>query len=145
RRVGREPAVNHLGGCADRRPGPLRIRLPRRRHRRGKRLPHRPPVHLMPTGQLPDRRALDPAVLPDLLEQLHSRPRHSRTSAPATSTQRSEPWVGPELVTTRRPPPDAITTQAGPAFAKNNVPAGASSGDHTHGGALALDKPVVKE
>jgi hypothetical protein len=35
------------------------------------------------------------------------------------------------LVTTRRPPPGAITTQAGPEFVKNNVPAGASSGDHT--------------
>jgi hypothetical protein len=36
-------------------------------------------------------------------------------------------------VTTRRPPPSAITTRAGPEFAQTNVPAGASSGDHTQG------------
>jgi hypothetical protein len=45
--------------------------------------------------------------------------------------QKSETRVGPEFVTTRRPPPSAITTRAGPEFVKKNLPAGASSGDHT--------------
>jgi hypothetical protein len=101
--VGQQPAINHLRIRVDRRPRPLRIGLPRRRHRRVQRLPHRPPVHMVPAGQLPDRGTPGPAVFPDLLEQFHSRPRHSQTSAPATSTQRSEPRVGPEFVTTRRP------------------------------------------
>jgi integrase len=51
------------------------------------------------------------------------------------------------LVTTRRPPPGAITTQAGPEFVKNNVPAGASSGDHTHPalGRIRLAKLTVAD
>src|SRR5205085_4483897 len=40
--------------------------------------------------------------------------------------------VGPEFATTRRPPPSAVTTQAGPKFATKTGPAEASSGDHTH-------------
>jgi len=103
--------------------------LARRRHRRVHCLPDRAPVHPIPVGQLPDRRSLDPAVLPDLLKQLHSRPRHSRTSAPTTPTRKSETRVGPELVTTRRPTTTAVTTQAGPQFVKKDRPAGASSGD----------------
>jgi hypothetical protein len=46
--------------------------LPRRRHRRRDRLPHRAPMHPMLLGQHPDRRALA-MVLPHLLEQLHRR------------------------------------------------------------------------
>ena len=92
--------------------------------------PGPPPV--MPACQLPDRGSPGPAVFPDLLEQLHSRPRRSRTSAPPTSTQKSEPWVGPEFVTTRRPPPSGVTTRAGPESVKKTLPAAASSGDHTH-------------
>ena len=57
------------------------------------------------------------APLPDL--------RAGDTDAKIRST------VGPEFVTTRRPPPSAITNPAGPQFVKNNRPAGASSGDHT--------------
>jgi hypothetical protein len=70
--IGQQPAVNH--GCVgvDRGPGPLRVGLARRRHRRIQCLPHRPPVHVMPIGQLPDRGPFDPAVFPDLLEQFHS-------------------------------------------------------------------------
>jgi hypothetical protein len=70
--IGQQPPVNHLHIGIDRRPGPRRIRLPRRRHRRTQRLPHRPPVYVMPAGQLPDRVTLGPAVFPDLLEQFHS-------------------------------------------------------------------------
>ena len=50
-----------------------RRRLPRRRHRVGQRLPHRPPVHPMPRSQLPDRQPLVPAVTSDTFELLHSR------------------------------------------------------------------------
>jgi hypothetical protein len=39
--------------------------------------------------------------------------------------------MGPIFATTRRPPPGAITTQAGPKFTTKTGPAGASSGDHT--------------
>jgi hypothetical protein len=60
--VGQQPAVNNRCVCVDRRPGPLRVALARRRHRRVQGLPHGPPVQMMPTGQLPDRGSLDPAV-----------------------------------------------------------------------------------
>ncbi len=70
--VGHQPPVDHLHIGIDRRAGPRRVGLPRRRHRRLQRLPHRPPVHTMAVGQFPDRDTLDPAVLPDLLEKLHS-------------------------------------------------------------------------
>jgi DNA invertase Pin-like site-specific DNA recombinase len=45
------------------------------------------------------------------------------------------------LVTTRRPPPSAITTQAGPLFVKKDLPAGASSGDHTQEQEFLADDP----
>ena len=70
--VSQQPPVDHPRIRIDRRLRPLRIRLSGRRHRRVQRLPHRPTVHTMPAGQLPDRGPLDPAVFPDLLEQLHS-------------------------------------------------------------------------
>jgi hypothetical protein len=53
--VRQQPLIDHRRIPADRRPGPLRVSLPRRRHRAGQRLPHRPPVHMMPVSQLPDR------------------------------------------------------------------------------------------
>ena len=70
--VGQQPPVNHRCAGVDRGPGPRRIGLPRRRHRRSQRLAHRPPVHMMPVRQLPDRGPFGPAVFPDLLEQFHS-------------------------------------------------------------------------
>ena len=68
-----QPAIDHLRPRIDRRPGPARIRLPRRRQRAGQRLAHRPPVHLMPLRQRPDRQPLNPAIPPDHLEDLHPR------------------------------------------------------------------------
>jgi hypothetical protein len=53
--VRQQPLVDHGLIRADRRPGPRRVRLARRRHRAGQRLPHRTPVHMMPVSQLPDR------------------------------------------------------------------------------------------
>ena len=70
--VGQQPSVDNRRVVVDGWPCPWRIRLAGRRHRRLQRLPHRPPVHVMTIGQFPDRGAPDPAVLPDLLEQLHS-------------------------------------------------------------------------
>jgi hypothetical protein len=69
--IGQQPAINHRRVRVNRRPGPLRIRLARRRDCIIQGLPDRAPVHVMPARQLPDRRSLDPAVFPDLLEQLH--------------------------------------------------------------------------
>ena len=65
RRKRRQPR-RHPGRC-----------LARRRHRAGQCLPHRPPVHVIPVGQLPDRAILDPRITPDLCEQLHLRPQPS--------------------------------------------------------------------
>jgi len=70
--VRQQPPVDHLPVRINRRLWPPRVRPARRRHRRLQRLPHRPPVHVMTIGQFPDRGSVDPAVLPDLLEQLHS-------------------------------------------------------------------------
>ena len=53
--VRQQPPVDDGRIRADRRPRPRRVRLPRRRHRAGQRLPHRPPVHMMADSQLPDR------------------------------------------------------------------------------------------
>ena len=78
---------------------PLR-HLPRGRHRRRQRLPHRPPVHPVLPGDRPDPHPL-PVILPDHREQSHPVPSHppsvsgkqhecdhyprSRTTCPATS------------------------------------------------------------
>ena len=78
---------DHLPIRINSRPRPLRIALPRRRYRAGHRLPHRPPMHMMPVSQLPDRRSARSPVPPDLLEQLHPRPRHPR---PPRRQQRRE-------------------------------------------------------
>ena len=53
---------------------PLRD-LPRGRHRRRQRLPHRPPVHPVLPGDRPDPHPL-PTVLPDRSEQCHPVPSH---------------------------------------------------------------------
>jgi hypothetical protein len=76
--IGEQPAVDDLDVRVDRRTRPPRIRLTRRRYSARQRLPHRAAVHVMPVSELADREPLDPPVSPDLLEQLHSRPRHSR-------------------------------------------------------------------
>jgi hypothetical protein len=81
---------------------PLR-HLPRGRHRRRQRLPHRPPVHPVLPGDRPDPHPL-PVILPDRSEQSHPVPSHppprervtaecdhyprSRTTCPATSPAR---------------------------------------------------------
>ncbi len=53
----RRPHQLHRRQRPNRRPRPLRVRLPRGRHRRLQRLPHRPPVHPITIGQFPDRRS----------------------------------------------------------------------------------------
>lgn len=49
----------------------LRPALTRRRHRRGQRLPHRPPMHPIPPGQRPNRQIFPLAVPTDRFEQTH--------------------------------------------------------------------------
>ena len=75
--------------------------LPRRRQR----LPHRPAVHRMAIGQLPDRQLLHPRIPTDRSEQLHPRlhpeplqgvQRRHRSVSPstgATSNRHNEPGV----------------------------------------------------
>ena len=69
--------------------------LPCRWDRVPQRLPHRPPMHLMPVGQRPDRKTITPMITPDRLEQLHPRPRHFRPSPSPTRTRRAF-GVGPD-------------------------------------------------
>jgi hypothetical protein len=70
--VGDEPGVNHRHPPVDRRAGPRRIHLPRRRDRVIERLAHRPTMHPMTIRQLTDRHVIEPSVSPDLLEQFHA-------------------------------------------------------------------------
>ena len=70
--VRQQPAVDHRHPRIQRRPGPRRVLLARRRNRGLQRLPHRAPMHPMPLSQLPDRQLLQPPIPPDLLEQLHA-------------------------------------------------------------------------
>ena len=67
-----EPGVDHRHPRIDRRPGPHRIHLARRRDRVLERLPHRPTMHAMTIGELADRQFIEPPVSPDLLEQFHA-------------------------------------------------------------------------
>jgi len=85
--VRHQPPVDDLRIRANRRARPRRINLPRRRHRARQRLAHRPPVHVMLCSQLPYRQPASPLVPPDLLKQLHPRPRHPR---PPRRQQRRE-------------------------------------------------------
>jgi len=72
--VGDQPAVDDLPPRIER-PGPNRILPPGWRHRRGERLPHRPPVHPMGSREFADRHARVHALVPpDLFEQLHPGP-----------------------------------------------------------------------
>ena len=121
-----QPAVDDIGIRVDRRPRPQRIRLARRRNRVAQRLADRPPMHPMPIRQLPDRHLLIVSpVPPDLLEQLHSRPHHSRP--PRRRQRRTDPNQGGANIRddTLHPPPTAspprrgqhsrrTTTQPGP-------------------------------
>jgi hypothetical protein len=65
--------------------------------------------------QLPDRRPASPPVLPDLLEQLHTRPRHPDLHA---EQRRDDQIQGGATIRDDTPahPSGAITTQAGPKF-----------------------------
>ncbi|WP_369741582.1 nitroreductase family protein [Mycobacterium servetii] len=99
--VAQQPRVDHLDIRVDRRPRPARVGLTRRREGRSQRLAHRTPMHLMPLGQLADRQLLDPPVTPDLFEQFHPRPHHSRTSTPMTTDVEIASRVGPIFATTR--------------------------------------------
>src|SRR5260370_10440509 len=116
--VGDQPAVDHLRPRIHRRPEPARILLTRRRRRAGQCLAHRPPVHLMPLSQLPDRQPADPAVTPDLLEDLHPRSHPlAEPSRPPDITRRSHPRWGQNSC--RHAGPTTIgdaPPQAGPKF-----------------------------
>jgi hypothetical protein len=81
----------------DRRPRPQQISPPRRRHRAGQRVLHRPLVHMMADCQLPDRDPSRPPVLPDLLKQLQTRPRHPDLLADSNDVT-IRPRAGPRPV-----------------------------------------------
>ena len=70
--VGEEPGIDDRRPLVDRRAGPYRIHLPRRRDRIPEGLAHRPTMHAMTIRQLPDRHVIQTAVSPDLLEQFHA-------------------------------------------------------------------------
>jgi len=91
-------------------------------------------VHMMPASQLPDRRSARSPVPPDLLEQLHPRPRHPQP--PRRQQRRKDQNQGGAKIRDDTPPhhPAQVTTQAGPKFVTKTHPAGASSGDHTQAG-----------
>jgi hypothetical protein len=126
---------------SDHRPLSLRIRLAWRRYRVSQRLPHRAPVHVMLVRELADRELLDPPVTPDLLEQLHPRPRHPDLHA-RQHRHGDRIRGGAEIRDDTPPHPRSeITTQVGPEFVTISVPAGASSGDHTHSALRSTQKP----
>jgi hypothetical protein len=70
--IGKEPAIDDRHPLVDRRAGPYRIALPRRRDRIIEGLAHRPTMHAMTIRQLPDRHVIETAISPDLLEQFHA-------------------------------------------------------------------------
>lgn len=69
--VSQQPAVDHRGPRVDRRTLSRGITLSRGRLSRLQCLSHRPPVHLVPLGQLADRQLILTSIPPDLLEQFH--------------------------------------------------------------------------
>src|SRR6266581_2842678 len=83
-------------------------------------------------GQLPDRHPSGPPVPPDLLEQLHTRPRHPKPPRQPNRRKRSDPgWGHNSPDDTPAHPPGEITIQAGPKSATTTGQTGASSADHT--------------
>jgi hypothetical protein len=77
----------------------------------------RPDRHRQAHRQLPDRGTPGPPVPPDLLEQLHTRPRHPRP--PRRQQRREDQIQGGATIRddTSAHPSGEITTQAGPKFA----------------------------
>ena len=70
--VGDQPPIDQLAIPAQLGRRHPHRHLPRRRHRRPKRLTHRAPMDPMTLSQRPDPQPLPLPVTPDLLEQLHS-------------------------------------------------------------------------
>src|SRR5260370_20508586 len=127
------PAFDPLRPRIHRRPEPPRILLTRRGRRVCQCLAPRPPVHLMPLSQLPDRQPADPAVTPDLLEDLHPRSHPlAEPSRPPDMTRRSHPRWGQNSC--RHAGPTTIgdaPPQAGPKITPKTASNRARSSGHT--------------
>jgi len=117
-----------------RRPG---RRLALRRDRARQRLPHRPPVHVIPVRQLADRALLDPRIPSDRSEQPHPRS-HPSTPSVITKPIGDHAQVGPHQAVTTAPacqrlgPDQTVTTTPNcrPSGANSNRHDGADSGCH---------------